>query len=139
MQGRMKLMEVAKGFQLKSTHSLVRTLGRTLGRTCRWSRCRSRRRRIGAERVLGVFIAELRAERDISAIYRTDRRAVGWRERILFAGHAVRVVRVLNAVRAGGRFFFSVWSERFTDTCSAVERHTHHGPQAGSRLSQQRS
>jgi hypothetical protein len=65
---------------------------------------------LGAERVLGVFIAELRAEWG-SRIYRTEVRAVA-PERIIHAGYAFCILGSINAVWSGERFF-PIWVRTF--------------------------
>jgi hypothetical protein len=69
----------------------------------------------GAEMVLGVMIAELRAERG-SRIYGTEVRAVARAERIIHAGYAFCILGSISAVWSGERFF-PIWSGPFTDTC----------------------
>jgi hypothetical protein len=66
---------------------------------------------LGAERVLGVFIAELRAERG-SRIYGTEVRAVARAERIIHAGYAFCILGSINAVWSGERFF-PIWVRTF--------------------------
>jgi hypothetical protein len=89
---------------------------------------------LGAERVLGVFIADLLAERGIR-IYNTELRAVAWAERILFAGHAFRILGILNAVWAGERLFQS--GQNFSLTLAVAKRRTSRRDERGSRLSWQ--
>ena len=71
----------------------------------------------------GVFRADRLAELDLS-IFGTEVRA-GCEERVLYAGHALRVVRIRIAVRAEERLDFSYLVRNLHLVVAVVKRHTH--------------
>jgi hypothetical protein len=92
-----------------------------------------RRRIAGAERVLGVIIAELRAERG-SRIYGTEVRAVARAERIVHAGYAFCILGSVNAVWAGESIFSNL-GQNLSLTLAVDKRRTSRRDERGTRLS----